>query len=96
MWPACVEVDVHAAPFMQVTFIDMVLLPMHKSFAELLPKAAEVMISGVEANRLLWEQLKDSGDPHAVISTSPVTPELCVFGGQAIDPMFDKCALFIA
>jgi hypothetical protein len=77
---------------MQVSFIDMVLLPMHRSLDDIIPGCA-ALVEGLEANRALWEGLAECGDNHAVIEAPEGGElELHVHGGQAIDSMFDECA----
>jgi hypothetical protein len=68
----------------------MVLLPMHSSIADVAPKAMAIMISGLRTNRKLWEGLANCGMPHAVIGSDCRSPKLHVFGGQAIDSIFDE------
>ena len=78
---------------MQVAFIDMVLLPMHKSLSALLPKATATLIKGITTNRARWLALDGCGTPHAVICSSSGAPPLHICGGQAIDALFAECAL---
>ena len=72
----------------------MVLLPMHRSMAEIVPDAIRPLAAGLEANRGLWEGLSGCGDDHAVISPAgQPASELHVRGGEALDPLFDECVV---
>jgi hypothetical protein len=70
----------------------MVLLPMHSSMEDVVPKAMQILMAGLHANRKRWDALADCGDPHAVIGKVSGSHKLHVRGGQAIDSMFDECA----
>lgn len=77
----------------QVSFIDMVLLPMLDSLQPVAPTACSHLQESLARNRALWQQLAETEQPHAVIgSDGSAAPDLPVFGGQAVDPTFDECA----